>query len=153
ADNFGELFERVKVAAHGMLSTDVYSKLFEVAQDCGGGTFVEIGTAHGAATIVMALGAKASGKPFHIYSVDPFSGRYSSRTQFGSVQKNVKFVRRQFETFGVSEYIDIIVGGCQDLLASHQVDHISLLLLDADGRIDRDLSYLFSKLARRSKII
>ena len=109
ADNF-ELFERVKVAAHGMLSTDVYSKLFDVAQDCGGGTFIEIGTAHGAATIVMALGAKASGKPFHIYSVDPFSGRYSSRTQFGSVQKNVKFVRRQFETFGVSEYIDIIVG-------------------------------------------
>jgi Methyltransferase domain len=152
-DNFDETLENIRLSAHGLLPPPIYRKLFDIAYSSGGGTFVEIGTAHGAATIALALGAQASQKPFHIYSVDPFSGRFSSRVKFGSVNENVRFVLAQFEKYGVSKNIDLVVGGCEDLLRSHQVDCISVLCLDADGRIDRDLSHLFEKLAPRCKIV
>ena len=141
------------LSANGMLPTDVYEKLFDLARHSDGGTFVEIGTAHGAASIALALGAIEAKKPFHIYTVDPFHGKYSSRSKFGSVQYNVAFVQSQFRKFGVDQYITIIAGDSGDLVGQNVIENVNILLLDADGRIDRDLGLLFEKLSPGCEII
>jgi len=53
----------------------------------------------------------------------------------------------------VGDYITIIVGGVDDLLSAHSLHDVSLLFLDADGRIDRDLAALFTTLSSACKII
>lgn len=141
-----ELIRRVKATAGGMLSIDVYRRVYERARAFEGGAIVEIGTALGAATIVLALGAKASGKPFHVYTADPFAGRYSSRSKFGSPEENIAHVRQQLQAYGVADVVTLVVGTSQDLVSAHDPNDIGFLFLDADGRIDRDLSVLASRL-------
>jgi predicted O-methyltransferase YrrM len=115
---------------------------------------VEIGTAHGAATIALALGARESGRPFRVYTVDPFSGKYSSRTRFGSVEENVAFVRQQFRSFGVDEHITLVVGDSRSLVQElGDQSSVGFLLIDADGRIDRDLELLFDRLDEDAVIV
>ena len=147
-----ELLRAVRASANGMLPLEVYERLYELAYHSEGGTFVEIGTAHGAATIALALGAKEGGHAFRIYTVDPFGGKYSSRSAFGTVDDNVAFVREQFDKFGVAEYIEIVVGNSSALLRDHDVKDIKLLFLDADGRIDRDLANLYNRLSEGCNI-
>lgn len=127
-----------------MLSLAVYRRIYETAAAIGGGTFVEIGTSQGAATIALALGAKASGKPFRIYGVDDFI--LGSRPKGGSPEEKRAIVRRGYETFGVAEWIETVVGTSADLPGPAALTRIDLLLIDADGRIDRDLALLHDRL-------
>ena len=80
-------------------------------------------------------------------------GKYSSRSKFGSVQDNFNFVRSQFVKFNVNDHITITIGGCDDLLRSHRIASVNILILDADGRIDRDLAALYDRLSPGCKII
>jgi predicted O-methyltransferase YrrM len=127
--------------------------LFDIGSSSDGGIFVEIGTAHGAGTISLALGAIATQKKFHIYTVDPFCGEFSSRTKFGSIDQNMAFVRSRFKEFGVDDYVTIMPGFTDDLVRLHAPKDIQVLLIDADGRIDRDLSILFDRLSRDCVIV
>jgi hypothetical protein len=147
------IFRRIPQEANGLLPSHVYEKLYNTAYTAPAGAFVEIGTAHGAATIALALGAKASGKSFHIFTADLFEGRFSSRARFGSVQTNLEIVKENFRKFGVEDCITIVIGTSLDLMRNHQVKDISLLMLDADGRIDRDLSIIFDGLIKDARII
>lgn len=139
----------VKARAGGMLPLDVYAALHETAKT--GGTIVEIGTAQGAATIVLALGAKAGGAPFRIHTADPFDR--GTRVAVGSVAENVALVRAGFDGFGVAEDIELVVGQAADLIREQDLRDIALLLLDADGRIDRDLAILFDRLSPGAWIV
>ena len=103
-DDVDRLLGRVKESARGWLPLPVYRRLYDTAAAVGGGDFVEIGTAQGAATIAMALGAKSTGKPFRIHSADEFTR--GSRPVAASVEEKRDMVRRGFEAFGVSEHID-----------------------------------------------
>lgn len=153
SSNSAEFWENVKQSAAGLLPLQVYAALYKVGYESQGGTFVEIGTAHGAATIALARGALDASKRFHIYTVDPFQGRYSSRTAYGNVEENTKLVQSQFSKFGVSNYITLVSGTCETLLQECSIGNINLLLLDADGSIDRDLSLLAGRLASNCKVI
>jgi glycosyltransferase involved in cell wall biosynthesis len=143
----------IKASANGMLAIEVYRKLFDIGLNSDGGTYVEVGTAHGAATVALALGGIESQRPFHIYTVDPFSGKYSSRTKCGGVHENIAFVNAQFEKFGVSKCITVVAGCSQDLVDLHVISDIKILILDADGRIDRDLAVLIERMSSDCKII
>jgi predicted O-methyltransferase YrrM len=147
------IFWRIAQEANGLLPPQVYEKLYDAAHTAPPGAFVEIGTAHGAATIALALGAKASRKSFHIFTADPFEGRFSSRARFGSVPTNVAIVKENFRKFGVEDCISIVIGTSLDLVRNHQLTDISLLMLDADGCIDRDFAILFDSLAEDAHII
>ena len=147
------VFDEIKESANGMLSPEVYRKIFDLARNGNGGAIVEIGTAHGAATIASALGAIEGGKPFHIYTVDPFQGKYSSRSKFGGVQDNISIVRSHFRKFGVDDHITIIAGEIGDLDLRNVKEGINILLLDADGRLDRDLALLYRYLTPDSSVI
>ena len=147
------VLQRIKDDANGMLPLPVYRSLFEYGRKIGGGTFVEIGTAHGASAIALALGAKESKKSFRLYTVDPFSGKFSSRESYGDVAKNVRFVRQQFSKYGVSDHITIIIGTSETLIEKNLFESVDLLLIDADGCVDRDLSVLNPYLSPACKII
>ena len=145
--------QKVRQSANGMLPIEVYYHIFESARRANGGNFVEIGTAHGAATIAMALGAKASGKPFHIYTADPFAGRYSSRAEFGTPDENIRHVLAQFQEYGVRDVISLAVGNCETLLNGNDIRKIAFLLIDADGRIDLDLLQLYERLEPGAAVV
>lgn len=145
------LLRQVKADAQGMLPLEVYERLYLAAGEAGGGTFVEIGTAQGAATIALALGAKAAGKPFRLWTVDPFDR--GTRLAVGSVAENVALVRSGYERFGVAEDIEVVVGETSDLIGALDSTDIQLLLIDADGRFDRDLGLLFDRLSSHASII
>jgi predicted O-methyltransferase YrrM len=150
-DDVDRLLSRVKEETRGMLPARVYRRIYETAALCAGGAIVEIGTAQGAATIAIALGAKAGGKPFRIWTADPFRG--SSRTELPAVEDNVARVRRGFEAFGVADRIEIVVGTAADIVSSADPRNIGLLMIDADGRIDRDFSLLHGRLAAGCPIV
>jgi predicted O-methyltransferase YrrM len=147
------LFEEIKATANGMLPVAVYARIHETAREWASGSLVEVGTAHGAATIALALGAQTGGRPFHIFTVDPFGGKYSSRAAYGSVEQNIAIVQRHFEHFGVSDDITIVAGSVETLLESHDIDGVTTLMIDADGRIDRDLALLYRRLTDDCRII
>jgi predicted O-methyltransferase YrrM len=145
ASSIDNLLRRAAAVAAGMLPIPVYRELFELA--AVGGTIVEIGTAHGAGTIAMALGAKESGRAFHVYTVDPFEGEFSSRGQYGSPSQNAEIVKRHLSVFGVADDVTVIAGTSETLVRTNPVTGIDLLLLDADGCIDRDLAILYDRLS------
>ncbi len=147
-DEIDRLLARVRESCFGMLSLPAYRRIYDSAAARGGGTFVEIGTSQGAATIAMALGAKAGGKPFRVYSADQFI--VGSRPHGGSPEEKLEIVRRGYEAFGVGDSIENVIGSSADLPALPAID---LLLIDADGRIDRDLALLHGHLAADGVVI
>lgn len=145
------LMKQVKRQTAGMLPAEVYVRLHEAAGAAGGGTFLELGTAQGAATIALALGAREAGRPFHILSADPFDR--GSRLRIGSIEDNLALVRRGFEAFGVADAVTLVPGMAAALAARPDAAGATLLLIDADGRIDRDLALLYPLLAPDAAII
>lgn len=150
-DDVDRLLGRVKKSARGWLPLPVYRRLYDTAAAAGGGDFVEIGTAQGAATIAMALGAKAAGKPFRIHTADEFMR--GSRPVGASVEKKRDIVRHGFQLFGVSEHIELVIGSSAKLIEVGDPRDIRLLLIDADGSIDRDLALLHGRLAADCQIV
>jgi predicted O-methyltransferase YrrM len=149
-DEVDQLLERVRRETHGKLPLNVYRRIYETAARRSG-TFLEIGTAQGAAAIAMALGAQAASQHFHIFTCDPFIT--GSRPRGESIDAKVRVVQRGFETFGVAGSITIVVGMVTELLGAADLRAIALLMLDADGRIDRDLAALHARLASDCAII
>lgn len=144
--------EDVKRTANGMLPVRVYERLTTLAHRARPAVIVEVGTAHGAATIAMATGAKAAGAVFHLYTVDPFSG-FSSRAAFGGVEDNLRVVGAALRQFGVVDCVTVVVGTVTDLVTRLPSGAVDLLLIDADGRIDRDLAAVYDRLAPGADIV
>ena len=141
----------VKGAAEGVLPLSVYEELYALGRDFGGGNIVEIGTAGGAATVALALGAIAGGKPFHIWTADPMDR--GSRLAVSSVADNIARLRQVFFQYEVEGYISIITGDVFAISRNVVPQSISLLLIDADGRVDRDLSELYPRLSPDARVV
>ncbi|WP_164103342.1 class I SAM-dependent methyltransferase [Candidatus Laterigemmans baculatus] len=140
--------------ANGMLSREVYDALFDTAKVFGGGQIVEVGTAHGAATIALGLGAAAAGTAADILTVDKMGGEFSTRRRYGTPEQNSEIALRNFQAAKLESRVELFVGGLEDLeLARGVPESIDLLMLDADGRIDRDLLILYPKIAADAPII
>lgn len=136
-------FSSIKRRANGMLSPEVYRKIHECATKVRAGLILEIGTAHGAGTIAMALAAKDVGS--RVATVEKIMG--GSRERFGGMDENLTIIRRNFEEFGVTDVIDLHIGDVEEI--HDQIDTsggIGLLMLDADGAIDRDLGIFYEHL-------
>ena len=150
-DEIDRLLARVQKEAHGKLTLQTYRRLYESAAAAGRGTIVEIGTSQGAATVAMALGAKAAGVDFRIVTVDAhFVG---TRPQGASESEKKKIVRAGFAAFGVSERIDLVVGTTEEMIAIADPREIGLVLIDADGRIDRDLAALWDRMRQDCAVV
>lgn len=140
-----DLLASVKVKCGGMLPPPVYERLFQLAGRVEHGPIVEIGTAQGAAAIVLARGARAAGRSTAVLTSDPFDR--GSRLGVGSVACNLALVKQGLAEFGVADRVQVVAGTAADLIAQADPQRIGLVLIDADGAIDRDLALLFDRLA------
>jgi predicted O-methyltransferase YrrM len=141
-------------AANGMLPAEVYQAIFETVSKRECENIVEIGTAHGAATISLALGAVSRGGRTTVWSVDRLGGRHSSRSAFGSPTENERIVIANLSRAKVDHLVRLFVGSSDEFVSSGQCpDKIDLLLLDADGRIERDLMHFYGRLPPGAPVI
>jgi len=126
-----------------LMSRPVYDALFDTVAQERPQQILEIGTAHGAGTIAMALGAESLSLPTRIQTVDTLAALPdipSSRAEYGDAQANEVIVRDNFRRAGVEGRISLFVGRSDAFAMSGSLDApIDMLVLDADGRIDRDL--------------
>lgn len=140
----------VKKKANGMLSIDVYQEMYHLAKKVEQNTTIlEIGTAHGAGSISLALGSLGKNK---VTSIDKITG--GSRDKFGTLEENKAIIKNNFKYFGVEKVIDFYIGTSTEI-ASHLPEElkISMLVIDADGAIDRDFELFYNKLLPGSTII
>jgi len=150
-------FQKVRSQANGMLSLRVYQAIYEKAHAAVPGHFIEVGTAHGAATIVLALGKIAGATAGSVYSFEKIVG--GSREKYGSVEDNLNIIQANFKSFNVDSSIHLFIGDVEDSARDLVNDEafnampISLLMLDADGAIDRDLELFYNRLLPGSPII
>jgi predicted O-methyltransferase YrrM len=144
--------DTVRSRCNGMLSVSVYSKVYEFARFAPKGSFVEVGTAHGAATVTLGAALLETESDHLVYSFEKIVG--GSREEFGSVEENKKIIRDNIEAFGLDDVIRLTFG---DVSSEHgavpEDERISLLMLDADGKIDRDFAYFFDRLVPEARII
>ena len=139
-----DLLRRVKRVAGGWMPLATYRRLYETAAAFPGGDIVEIGTFRGAATIVLALGAQQSGRPFRVLTADVL--RPGIGAKGASVDERIASLRRTFETFGVASSVHFVHGAAEDLVARHDPRDIGLVLLDASGMLESHLAPLWSRL-------
>ncbi len=140
----------IKKKANGMLSIDVYREMYNVAQEAPQDSIIlEIGTAHGAGTISLALGALDKNK---VVSIDKITG--GSRDKFGTLEENKSIITNNFKFFGVEKIIDFYVGTSTEIAPKLTENlKLSVLVIDADGAIDRDFELFYNKLLPGSTII
>jgi predicted O-methyltransferase YrrM len=140
--------------ANGMLPLDVYQEIYLTTAAHRPRTILEIGTAHGAATIAIGLAAQTKHSDFKIWTVDKLGGRFSSRSVYGSVETNRAIVNANLASAGLSERVQLFVGDSDDFAGQSFCPlQIDLLMLDADGRIDRDLFNFYPRLAVDAPVI
>ncbi|WP_395397556.1 class I SAM-dependent methyltransferase [Novosphingobium sp. BL-8A] len=144
-----ELFSELIETCDGMLPPQVYARIYQTAQR--GGLIVEVGTALGAATVALALGLKHSGRAGHVFTFDPMTG--GPRRSVGSAEKRIARIRQNLAHYGVTDLVTITPHDLCGGLSALPDGPVSVLMLDADGRIDRDLEILNDRLVRDCSLI
>ncbi|HEY3145708.1 MAG TPA: class I SAM-dependent methyltransferase [Dongiaceae bacterium] len=143
-------FEEIAIRCSGMLAPSIYQRIYEIARDASGDLIVEVGTAKGAATVALALGLRAAGKSGRVISFD----RGRERSGRGNPAAYAEAVRRNLRHFGVEDLVELVVGEIKKTAGAVPASaEISVLMLDADGAIDRDLGLFFSRVAPGGPII
>ncbi|MBP2157570.1 MULTISPECIES: class I SAM-dependent methyltransferase [Asticcacaulis] len=145
-----EIFKAIVRRCDGMLAPAVYEKIYQAA--LAGGTIVEVGTGLGAGTAALALGLRDGGRVGRVYTFDPMLG--GPRRALRGVQKRVDTVRDNLAAFDVDHLVQIIPATlAEGLHVIPPSEDISVLMLDADGRIDRDILLLEKRIPAGAKII
>ena len=143
---FGDIVE----TCDGMLAPQTYRKIYEMGLT--GGLIVEVGTAMGAATAALAMGLKDSGKPGRIYTFDPMSG--GPRQHITDIDARVDRIRNNLAKYDVADLVEIVPLDLKSGLHILPTDQqIEVLMLDADGRIDRDLNLLNDRILEDCMLI
>lgn len=146
-----ETFEEIVVRCDGMLSPAVYERIYQAARR--GGLIVEVGTALGAGTVALALGLKDSHRGGRVYSFDPMAGG-PRQSNLAGAERRIEHVRANLAHFGVDHLVELKASTLPDGIGILPPDEpVSVLMLDADGRIDRDLLVLEDRITAGMPII
>lgn len=138
-------FTRIRRACKGQLKPDVYRAIYDAARLAPAGQFVEIGTAHGAATITLGRAIKDGGGHNRVHTFGrPGTGREC-------VPADV--LHKSFAAFDVDDVVTIYIADAAEAPRLLPDMKIGLLLLDADGRIERDFSNLYDRILPGAPII
>lgn len=142
-------YRRLKTDIGGMLTPAVYREITTVAGTAGG-PIVEIGTSTGAATIALAWGAPPG---VVVYSTDSWDDA-TYRDRIGSPEECHRHVLANFEKYGVNQKITLLRGKSYDVVSRLDLTNgIGLLLVDADGAVDREFALFFDHLRPGAPII
>lgn len=144
-------FAEIRRRCDGMMRAETYERIYETARQAKGNTFVEIGTAHGASTVCLALAMRDTGRSGTIYTFDRF-GR-SGRTKYKDASQNPGIARAAIEYFGVAGLVRIIEGDAGKNAGQVPGGQLGLLMMDADGRIDRDMASFYDRLLPDAPVI
>lgn len=146
-------FEAIRRRCNGMMRTGVYERIYDdacMAPD--GSAFVEIGTGHGAATVCIAKAIQDTGRASTLYTFDKFEG--GSRKAYGDAARNREIAHAAIADFNVQDVVISIPGDIAETAVAVPDDvDIALLMLDIDGRIDRDFATFFDRLVPGATII
>lgn len=143
-------FEDIAVRCEGMLAPAIYRRLYETAFNAPDGYIVEIGTAGGAATASLALGLQHAGKSGRVVTVD----RGRRRTGGGDPARYREGVQASLRHYGVEDRVDLVIGEAADAVKTVPASAaISVLMIDADGAIDRDLKAFFDRVIPGGDIV
>lgn len=134
---------------YSMLHLDVLLLIYHFAKTCSG-QIVELGAFVGGATIAAAWGVRDSGKPKALIAVEPGGSvkhkRLGTKNIFRDLERNLAKQR-------VADMVTLIKGRSSDTATISAVhdklggDQIGLLILDADGAVQRDIGSYRDKLA------
>jgi predicted O-methyltransferase YrrM len=138
-------YHALKRNANGMLSAKVYKEIYDRISPLPDLDIVEIGGAAGAGSIAIAWAIKESHKSSRLIVVEKCKG--GSRSDFGSYDENLQIIQRNFARFGVEEVVllyphELTFDSGSAVTSLIGTSQIAGMMLDADGRIDRDF-YLF----------
>jgi predicted O-methyltransferase YrrM len=143
-------FEAIAVRCSGMLAPAIYRRLYETAFSAPDGFVVEIGTAMGAATVSLALGLQDAGKRGRVITVD----RGVPRAGGGNPAIYRDRVKANLRHFGVEDRVELFAGEAADAVKVVPASApISVLMIDADGAIDRDLRTFFDRVIPGGDIV
>jgi predicted O-methyltransferase YrrM len=143
-------FAEIRRRCDGMMSAEVYERVYDAALAAPGEVFVEVGTAHGAATVCLALALRDSGRGGRVYSFDRFGK--GGRAAYAN-GRNLEIARESLAAFGVADMVGIVPGDIAKAEVPVSIDGAGLLMLDCDGRIDRDFAAFYDRLRPGATII
>lgn len=149
-------FFAIKEICGGLLPPAVYREMNRRFRDVDALDVVEVGGAAGAGSIAAALALEDAKNPDQLIVVEKCEG--GSRTRYGSREKNIERIRANFRTFGVADRVELFPHKLtkenqNEVLNLIQTDKLGGLILDADGRLDRDFPLFWPKLSDGAPIV
>lgn len=150
----GKILQKIIKRCNGMLSFDVYLKIYQIAYKAKSGNMIELGAAHGAATICLAKGIINSRKKSLLFTIEKGDGDNGSIIKFGSKMLNIKILKDNIKHFHCDRCVKLIperIKKASKQIIEHQP--FSLILIDADGALDRDFIIFYNLLLPGADII
>lgn len=149
-------FAAIKQDANGMLPVETYERLYRTASDLAHSNMVEIGAAHGAATISLARGMQdGGGGDGTLFAFE--QGDLGSRVDFGTKEENIAKLRENIAAYGVTDLVNVIperLTRDEDQPTNVlEAAPFSVLCLDADGNLARDFELFYDLLCPGAAII
>lgn len=144
-------FSKIKSACNGMMRTECYERIYDAALGSPGMAFVEVGTGHGAGAVCLALALRDSGRQGTVYTIDRFEG--GSRSRYGDAAQNMAIAEGAIASFGVASMIQFIQGDAAIVGKAVPETDIGMLLIDCDGRIDRDFASFYDRLVPGGAVV
>lgn len=145
-------YELIKKRCDAMLPQEVYEEISHRAETAQKGNMIEIGASHGGATIHLAEGIRKSNKNSILFSIE--KGERGSMVNYGTKEENIKILKDNLKYFNYEKYVKIIpkkVG--PGIIDTEKEGPFSLILIDADGCIDRDFRLFYNSLIPGADII
>jgi len=99
-------FARLKAYTNGMLGAETYKLIYDYAQSLGEWNMIEVGAAHGAATIALAQGAKDAGHENQVVTFEPGEG--GSREKYGGKEENISILENNIREYNVADCVSVI---------------------------------------------
>lgn len=139
-----------------MLDPMLYKIFYDLGRKNKNSIFLEIGGAHGAVSISVALGIKKNNGNGKIIVFEKcFDG---SRSRYGNYNDNYKILTNNLKSYEVEKHINLIPEVLSDesyikakkILNNKKID---FLIIDADGLLHRDFSYFYENVENDGYII
>lgn len=148
-------FADIKKRCNGMLSSKVYSTLYEIAKTARSGSLaVEVGSAHAAGTVSIALGVQKNPVLEKLIAFEKIEG--GSRMNFGSIEKNKEIILGNIERYGCNDVVEMVFTTPEEAIDKIPYDrkpNIGLLVIDADGAIDREFNLLYDRVVEGGVVV
>ena len=150
-------FEELRNTADGMLPATVYRRLYECACNLPlGCDVIEIGAGSGAGTVALVWGLLERTEHARVIAVDRCYG--GSRLRYGGFRENLTRLLATLNNNGVLNRVRLLAIDLNEysyaqVFAEIGARRVGLVVLDADGRLDRDIPTLWPHLSDGAHIV